>query len=143
MNNSTAVFLINDKVRAIYAGYEPEKKGSDKALFKTFDPTIKVDDLIVVPTGTRYGMTVCKVLEVDVEFDIDTPVEVKWVVEKVNLPAHEKVLAEENEAIQIIRSAEKRKKRDELRKAIFADQAEALGALPIAHTGQPHKLEAQ
>lgn len=36
MNYSTAVFLINDKVRAVYGTYEAGERAA-KTMFKTFD----------------------------------------------------------------------------------------------------------
>lgn len=143
MNNTTAVFLINDKVRAVYATYDPERKESDKTLFKTFDQGLKVGDFAIVPTNTRHSMTVVKITDTDVEFDIDTQVKMEWVIGRIDLTAYEQTLAQENTAIQMIQSAEKRKKREELKKAIFADQEGAIAALPIAHVGDDTpKIEA-
>lgn len=140
MNYSTAVFLINDAARAIYATYEAETSAK-KELFKTFDKTIKVDDLIIVPTDTRHKMTVCKVVEVDVDFDLETAQTVKWVIDKVSLAAFHKTLDQENVAIEAIKSAELRKKREELRTALFADHAAKLKELDIAHAGNGGALE--
>lgn len=134
MNNSTAVFLLNDKVRCVQATYETGDH-APKTLFKTVDQTIVVDDLVIVPTNTRHCFTVVKVTAVDVEFDIDTPTNMEWVVSKLDKTGHETLLAQEAEAISMIRSAEKRKKKEALREAVFADQSEKLRALPIAHAG--------
>lgn len=65
MNKSTAVFLINDRVRMIRASYEADtatQKASTE-FFKTFDHTIKVGDLINVVSNTRKradGLRVCR-----------------------------------------------------------------------------------
>lgn len=134
MNYSTAVFLINDSARAIYATYECEPNAK-RELFKTFDKTIQVDDLIIVPTDTRHKMTVCKVVEVDVDFDLETAQQVKWVIDKVSLAAFHKTLDQENVAIEAIKSAELRKKREDLRKSLLADHAASLTGLDIAHVG--------
>lgn len=134
MNNSTAVFLINDRVRAVYGTYEAGDNAG-KTLFKTFDSAVKVGDFAIVPTGTRHNMTVVKVTDVDVDFDIDTSVKMEWIIGRIDLTAYEQTLAQEGAAIQMIQSAEKRKKREELKKAIFADQEGAIAALPIAHAG--------
>ena len=59
MNKTTAVFLINDRVRAIRAAYEadtPTQKAGTE-LFKTFDPDIQVGDLVNVVSTTRHLVT--------------------------------------------------------------------------------------
>lgn len=129
MNYTTAVFLINSDVRAIKCSYEPEKLPA--YIFKTLDKTIQVDDLVVVPTDTRHGMTVVKVTEVDVDPDFDSDIQMKWVVSKVDQAAYATILSREAEAVTVIKSAEKTKKRNELRDAMLADSSEALKALPI------------
>ncbi len=129
MNYSTAVFLINDKVRAVKAQYEP---GGGLTIFKTLDQGIKVDDLVVVPTDTRHKMTVVKVLHVDVDVDMDSNVQLAWVVTKLDLSDYDRVLEEEKKAIEVIRSAETRKRRNELRANIFKDQEEKLNDLALA-----------
>lgn len=118
MNYSTAVFLINANVRAVLCTYEAEDHAK-KTMFKTLDKSVRVGDLVVVPTDTRHKMTVCKVTDVDVDVDFDCATPVNWVVTKVDRAAHETTLSQEAEAIATIKSAETRKKRDELRAAIM------------------------
>lgn len=131
MNYSKAVFLINDNVRAISATYEAGEN-APRTIFKTFDQTLAKDDFILVPTNTRHNMTVCKIIETDVEVDLESGEKVEWVIGKVNLADHQKMLAMEEAAIETIKSAEKAKKRRELREALMADSQEQLKALPIA-----------
>lgn len=131
MNYTTAVFLINTNTRAILATYEATDN-APREMFKTLDPDIKVGDLVVVPTGTRHLMTVCKVVEVDVDPDYDSPTQMRWVVDRIDVPAHEKTLKLEAAAIQRIHSAQSRKKRDELREALLADSKDEIMALPIS-----------
>ena len=137
MNYTTAVFLINSDVRAIMVSYEPdeERTKNNRVVFKTFDKTIQKDDLVVVPTNTRHSMTVCKVVDVDVDIDFDSDVPVAWVVERVDQAAYAQILGREAEAITVIKSAEKTRKRAELRNAMLADSSEALKALPITLLG--------
>jgi predicted Mrr-cat superfamily restriction endonuclease len=142
MNYSTAVFLINDAARAVYATYEADDKTAPKTLFKTFDKTIAVGDYVVVPTNTRHKMTVCKIIEVDVDFDLGTTDELAWVIGKVDKAMFQKTLDQEAVAIAAIKSAELRKKREELRTALFADHAAKLAELDIAHAGNGGVLEA-
>lgn len=132
MNNSTIVFLINDHVRAILATYE----GHDNAkpeVFKTFDPLVAVDDLVVVQSTTRHEMTVVKVKEVDVDFNLDTSETIRWVTQRIDQSAFKDVLAQEAEAIAAVQSAERKRKKDELRKAIFADQEDRIANLQLAN----------
>lgn len=140
MNKSTAVFLINDSVRCVETIYEKDgEKGPDwkapRTLFKSFDHSLKEGDLVIVPTNTRHGFTVVKVTNPDAEFNIDTTVEMKWIVGKVDTAGHEQTLKQEAEMLKVIESAERRKKRDELKKAVLADQEENIKALAIAHVG--------
>lgn len=130
MNHSTAVFLINDHVRAIMGVYESDDKAK-RVMFKTLDPTIKVGDYVLVPTETRHKMSVNKVVECDVDVDFDSSVHVAWVIAKIDRAPYDTILVQEADAIQTIGSAEVKKKRDDLREALLAN-AGALKALPIA-----------
>lgn len=138
MNLSTAIFLINKNARAIKANYDPdmpERKPSYNAVFKTLDPDIKVDDMVVVPTKTRHGFTVVKVTEADFDIDLDTTEEIAWVVQKVDKDEFDSRLEQEATAMKTIRSAEIRKKREDLAKSILADTMETIQALPISTMG--------
>lgn len=130
MNYSTAIFLISDTVRAMACTYE-DYDDAPTTLFKTFDPSIQEGDYVVVPTSTRHKMTVVKVEEADIDIDIETGEDVQWIVGKVACEDFEAIKAEEAEAIRRIKAAEKRKKRDDLRKNLLADYADDLKALPI------------
>lgn len=135
MNYSTAVFLINDACRAIRGIYEPDTdhKKAPRRTFKTFDPAVKVDDLIIVPSSTRHKFTTFKVTEVDIEVDPTTEEQIDWVVGVIDASAYEKVLADERDAIGRIKAAEKTYQREELKKKMFAHMdAEAVAALRLA-----------
>lgn len=137
MNKTTAVFLINDRVRAIRAAYEadtPTVKAATE-LFKTFDQGIQVGDLINVVSTTRHLVTVCKVQAVDVEFDIETTANIQWVIGKIDMSQHLATLGMENDALTAIASAEKNRKREELRKSLMADVEGKISGLPIAAIG--------
>lgn len=131
MNYTTAIFLINKDVRAILVNYEPDLP-TKLCMFKTLDKTIKKDDYVVVPTHTRHGMTVSKVIEVDVDVDFDNQTLIGWVVTKVDRSQYEITLSQEGDALAVIKSAEKTKKRNELAAALLADSKDALKALPIS-----------
>lgn len=137
MNYSTAIFLVNRDVRAVLVTYEPDipnQAQQPRTMFKTMDPTIKVDDYVVVPTNTRHLATVVKVTDVDVEVDYDSTKDVQLIICQVDRSNYNHVLAMEASAIQAIKSAETRKKREELAKNLLADMdsdaSERLRACP-------------
>lgn len=130
MNNSTIVLLINDSARALKATYED---GHSPGVFKTLDQDIAVDDLIVVETNTRHGMTVVKVTETDIDVDFDATADVKWVIHKIDASAYRSILDQEKEAIAAVHSAERRRKKELLRDSLFADHQEKLAGLAISH----------
>ena len=134
MNLSTAVFLVNDECRAVMATYEADTKErpAPRTMFKTFDPSIAVGDLVIVPTNTRHSMTVVKVVEADVEVDFDDATKVDWVIAKIDPAAHERLVAQERQLLDKIQSAQNRKRRQELAAAMMADAEDEIKALPIA-----------
>lgn len=135
MNNSTIVFLINDSVRAIKATYEERGK---EEIFKTFDPDIAVDDLVVVESTTRHDMTVVKVTEVDVDLDFDTTEKVKWIVQRIDKPGFMQVLANEAKAIDTVKSAERRRQKAELRANLMKDHEGEFDKLALSdHSDDP------
>lgn len=137
MNYSTAIFLINKDVRAVAVSYEVNVDGSGVRpfhLFKTFDQSIAVGDLVVIPTDSRHRHTVARVEDVDVEVDFDSGVQMKWLLDKVDDSAASGVIAQEAEAIKQIKSAEARAKREELAAKLMADNPDLAG-LSISNTG--------
>jgi hypothetical protein len=132
MNYSTAVFLINKAVRAVKVSYDRDANNLDKfsgslTMFKTFDTGVKVGDFVVVPTDTRWHMTVCRVEEVDVEVDLESGATVGWLVGVVDRAAYTEVLAQESAAITAIKSAEKRRRQEELAASLLKDNPELQG----------------
>ena len=130
MNYTTAVFLINKNARAIRVNYDPESTSTE--IVKTLDPTIVVDDFVVVQSSTRHKITTCKVVEVDVDVDLDSGVPMHWIIEKINMESHKMTLVHEVQAISAIKSAELRQKRDNLRDNLLKNHIETIKALPIA-----------
>jgi len=142
VDNSKIVFLLNESVTAVKAVYEPgedmlSKTATPKVYtFKSFDPSVKVGDLAVVETNTRFGFTVVKIIEVDVDVDFDSPIELKWLVQRLDTASHEAMLKSEAEAIAAVNAAEKRRKRDELRATMFKDHEAKIASLSITHQGE-------
>lgn len=131
MNYSTAVFLINKHVRAVKATYEAND-GAQQTTFKTLDPAIAVGDFVIVPTDTRHKMTVCKVVETDCDIDMDSPAKVEWIIGRVDRDGYETTLKNEAQAVQQIKAAELRKKREDLANNLLANHLDTIKALPIA-----------
>ncbi len=132
LNLTSAVFLINDQVRAIKCTYEPGERQPDY-IFKTLDKTIRVDDYVVIPTDTRHGMTVAKVSAVDVEVDMESNVQLKWIVSGVDKPTYDEILAMEKDAIDKIREARALQKREELKASLKFLETDNIKKLAISH----------
>ena len=132
MNTSTAIFLINPHARAVNCIYEAEGSKQTPYTFKTLDQNIKVNDMVVVPTDTRHNLTVVKVVEVDVDLDIDAPNQIKWIIGRVDLATHTELLELEADALAKIKASQLRKKREQLTKDLLDDHGSAIQSLPIS-----------
>lgn len=155
MNYTTAVFLINPALRALKVSYLPRPDKNDEfadftesafdkkhvKTYKTLDPNIKEGDFVVVPTETRHGMTVGKVIEVDVPVDYDSPIEMKWVIDRVNHKKYEKIVTDEAEYIKKMRMSEEEAKKKELRDKMQAFSDGQLSAMAIASTSIAIEIE--
>lgn len=135
VNYSTAVFFINDKLRAVKCRYDPDAGHHKDTVYKTLDPSIKVDDFVVIPTGTRVGFTVVKVIEVDVAVDFDSAEQMGWIACKIDVENHKARLKMEEEAINLMKAKEFEKRRKEILETTFGDGAGDLKALPLASGG--------
>lgn len=134
MDPSKIVFLINDKVRLIRVSYDTLNTSGEKTShhnFKTLDQSLAVDDFVVVETNTRHGLTVCKVVEVDLDVDFDDGQPLKWAFQRVDSAAIELIRAQEGEAMKAAARAELKRKRDQLREGIFAEHSEMLTGLAL------------
>lgn len=136
MNYSTAVLLVNDKIKVVKGLYQEDGK---PGIFKTLDPTLKVDDYAVVESSTRWSITTVKITEIDtVDIDFDSSEQLKWVVQKINMNGHQEVKKMEAQAIDIIKKGELRKRREDIKKntldAFCAGEIDNLG---IARLGAP------
>lgn len=140
MDASKIVFLINDQVRLIRVSYEAQPADIQNVTagyapkfynFKTLDQSIKVGDFVVVETGTRHGLTVCKVEEVDLDVDFDDGISLKWAFQRVDAVNMETIRSAEAEAIAAAKRAELKRKRAQLREGIFAEHSEMLSELAL------------
>ena len=124
MNLSTAIMLVNKSVRACKVEYDPEIKYNNNPIvtYKTLDPDLAKGDYVIVPTSTRHGMTVCKVTEIDVRVDFNSPVEYKWIIGKVDKKAYDDILAQEGIVLDRVAQAEENRIRKELAESMGLDQ---------------------
>lgn len=140
MNLTQAIFLVNKGARAMRARYEPGL-GDDQynnpngtkvknAIFKTLDKEIKVGDLVVVPTSTRHGFTVVKVVEADISIDFEDKTPIEWIVSRVDLSAHKVLVEQEEQLTDEIRKAEMEVRRNQLANAL--NLSDSIKSLPLA-----------
>jgi hypothetical protein len=122
-NNTMAVFLVTDTVRALKATYELDRdnKEAPREWFKTFDKSVKVNDLCVVPSGTRHGFTIVRVTDVDCEVDLQSGSNFRWIAGTFDKTEYEKLLEQETFMLSKIASARKAREREELRKSMLLD----------------------
>lgn len=147
---SLIVFLTSpDDVKGVRAVYEKteevmafpappaygQEQSSKRKLSDYFFKTTyshKVGDLIVVPTDTRHGFTVCKVTEVDAEPDLTQNSEVKWVAGQIDVTDYHETCARENAIREKVRKAELRAQRERLAaKMLGADAAGDFGNMSL------------
>jgi hypothetical protein len=126
MRNANIILAVNEAVRLVNVAYEPNVPTNKQPsfTFKTMDDSIAVDDLVVIPTGTRWGMTVAKVTEVDVDFDIESDIELRWIIDTVDETAHKEILATEERVIKLVTQAERRRKRASIRESLLDAEAD-------------------
>lgn len=139
MNYTTAVMLINTNIRAVHVIYEQDREGNKakRVMFKTLDQDLKPGDLVVIPTDKdhRHGFTIAKVDAVDVDVDFDASTKVEWIAGKFDNGAYEKLLAEEEQYVDLIKKGEQLKRRNDIAANLDALKVEGLKNLPIASYG--------
>lgn len=138
MHKSLIAFVVDENLRGFRASYDSDGKtpihspdNQKTYFFKSFDPSIKKGDLVVVATNTRHGMTVVRIEEVDVEPDYDANIEVKWILSTVKLDAYKAMVEREDYIIEKVQTAEKRRKRKELRASLMDSESEDLAKLTM------------
>lgn len=148
MNKSTAIFLARNDIRCVSVAYDTkgfDHKGkpipADIKSFKTDNPNVQPDMLVLIPTDNRWGFTVGKVIEVDLHVDYDSPEQMRWIAGVVDTAAYEAMVQAEREMIDIVAEADRGHRREELRQKIFAnvptDKLLAIGMDPNAVSQTP------
>ena len=107
MNDSMQIFIVTDDAKAVLLEYNPDDKRDQPTIAKTFRTDLMVGDTVIVETNTRHRMTVAKVLQTDIEPDIESETWVPWIVEKVSLDAFRALQDKEAGMIVAIKKAEK------------------------------------
>lgn len=123
MNPTASVMLVEDSIRPCMVEYDPDnyKNNSDHKYFKCLDPNVKVDDLVIVTTTTRHGMTVAKVKKIGIA---DVPVNFEgadiwgWVVGPVPAEQHKRILETEKAIVGRVQEANTNKLKTELKAAM-------------------------
>lgn len=150
MNKSLSIFLVSDQVRLI-KGVFGRLDDSGKRLdaekeysYKTFDPSIKRGDLVVVPVTNGSGFSVVTVTQVDIQGDIDYSlndgIDYKWVAGKFDRSFYDKGIAEEAKLLEAVAHAEREAKKKELREKMLEHMPDEqkqllLGASPSGIDG--------
>lgn len=138
-NKTLAIFLISSECRAMLGIFEADEPASNKLakreLFKTFDKNIKPGDLVMTETNTRHKVSVIKIVEADVEVNFHAQEACRWIIAKVDMAEHDRILSQENEFLTKLRAAELRKERDDMKKALFAEYSAELENLPLIQQG--------
>lgn len=120
---SLQLALFDGKIRFIRAIYEPNGKPE---LFKIEDPTIHVGDYLNVMSTARLNVTTVRVVEEDIDTDIDGNEVAYLTVQKIDFKPYFEALEREQRANALIRAAELRKKREDMRAALFANHDELM-----------------
>jgi hypothetical protein len=142
MNYSTAIFLINDDVRALLVVFSTDEERQQKVpryMVKTFDKTIAEGDYVVVPsTMGMENLAIARVTDVDVEVDFDSTTHVPWVVQRISLDEFNETTQQEDVAVAAIRQAHFVAKKKQLGKDLFS--ARTLAELPLV-SKKPREID--
>jgi hypothetical protein len=130
VHKSKLIFLLDEvDVRVVAVSYEQNDPKSLNVQFKTMETALQVGDYVVVPTSTRWAMTVCRVEEIDVEPDLNMT-EIHWLRAVVNQSDYNDIIVGETQLIAAANSAEKRALKAKLRAEMTIDQ-EAMSGLTL------------
>lgn len=124
-NMSLAIFLVNTNVRCISVAYDQINSGgklmpSDVKSFKTLDKGIKKDDLVILPTDTRFGYTVGKVQAVDLDVNYGSNEEMRWIVGRVDTTFIDQILEQEKGMKAKVHHAQVEDERKQLAEKLMA-----------------------
>ena len=145
-HKSNTIFLVNDKVLAVRVAWDPENNPGDCSIVKTFDNTLKLEDIVNVECESRVGVSTAQVVALDVEVDFASNSKTNWILGLVDIERFKELQAQEDDMLAKVRKAQLAKTRKTLAKDLMDDAADSIAALPIAHrtheNGQAAALEA-
>jgi len=144
-NPNTVIFLVNTKCRALALAYEWCDQHGKAAggstvktdIFKTFDQDLKKGDLVLGETQSRHQLCVYRVVEVDVEVNMDHGSYIPWIAGRCDDSALKGLKAREEELLAAIRQKDKERKRLELAETMTKDYGDALANLAITKGDVP------
>lgn len=138
MHDSNRIFLASDTVRAVKGIFETDVNNQPTAkreYFKTFSASLKVGDLVNVETSTRHGVSVIRIVEVDVDIDVESDEQTRWIIGKVETAEYEKFKTMEADMVSEMKKAELKAKRDDMRAKVMGRHADILANSEIAQIG--------
>lgn len=138
MNLSASPMLIDKRVRPVRVEYDPDnfKNNNFGRLFMTLDNGLMKDDLVIVPTGTRHGFTIGKVVDVGFPVDFTSPDKWDWIGGKFDKASYDNILEGAKKIIARVAVSQEDKMRNELRDALgiasvdFSD-VQLIGPAPV------------
>jgi hypothetical protein len=133
MHPSKIVFLINDDVTAFTGVYDPQATNEKPRMFKTMIPDLAVGDMVVVQSEARHGFSVVSVKELNVEPDIESSEEIRWAFHKIEQAAIKELTDMEAAAITQVQIAERKRRKEKLREAMFGGQEDVLENLKLVN----------
>lgn len=142
LNTSKAVFLLNDRVRAVECVYEAKNlddkkvREARKYVFKWMGEELKPGDHVVVKSSySDCGLAIALVTALDVPVDYDAnDFQMAWIIQKVDLEPVHRLEDMERTAISTIKKAEDLRRRKQLRESVL--DAEQMETLQITHAGE-------
>lgn len=127
MNYSAAIALVSDKVFAVSCVYV---LGGQEYVFKTVLDDIEVDDLLVVPSTKGVGFSVVQVKNLAVDFEFSSSsINYVWALSKLDLVGHEILLTNEKAAVDLLREADRKKRRKDVRETMVTLTSTELDAI--------------
>lgn len=118
-NKSLNVFLYNKDARAVDVCYDIETPVTDQKAYtvKTVIPDLKEGELVMIPTSSRDGFTVVKVIELDTEEKLDfdsNRISYVWIAGRFDRSYYDELIAAEKASESIVRKADHHRRVKEL-----------------------------
>lgn len=126
VNFNHLVTLLQQNYTTLTVRFDGAQKGSPNhgytyKVSNEIAATLKEDDFVVVPA--RDTFMVAKVLEIhdEPQIDPDTPYQLKWVVQKVDMAPYTDQIHREEEAVRLLQQAKRKKAQEEALEALLGN----------------------